>query len=96
MLIQEDGDFHIKLEDQLETLINNVRYSSFNINGIFNGKIPTRDNKRHPYIIQLFVISRGNRLSGRVTASALRDGYDAFNLSSWIELKKQTLSSPSK
>ena len=89
MLIQKDGDFHIKLGDQLETLINNVSYSNFNISGIFNGKIPTSDNMRHPYIVQIFLISRGNRLSGRVTASALRDGYDAFNLSSWIELKKQ-------
>jgi len=89
MLIQEDGDFHIKLQDQLETLINNVSYSRFFIFGIFNGKIPTRDNERRPYVLQIFVILRDNRLSGRVTASALRDGYDAYNLSSWIELKKK-------
>jgi len=96
MLIQKDGDFHIKLEGQLETLLNNVRYGNFNINGIFKGKIPTKDNERHPYVIHLFVISRGNRLSGRVAACALRDGYDAYNLSSWIELKKQIHSPPSK
>jgi len=88
VLIQKDGDFHIKLEGQLETLVNNVRYSDFNISGIFNGKIPTKDNERYPYLVQLFLISRGDRLSGRVTASAYRDGYDAYNLSSWIELKK--------
>jgi len=88
MLIQEDGDFHVKLQDQLETLINNVSYSRFFIFGIFNGKIPTLDNERRPYVIQIFVILRGSRLSGRVTASALRNGYDAYNLSSWIELKK--------
>ncbi len=89
MFIQEDGDFHIKLQDQLETLINNVSYSRFFIFGYFNGKIPTRDNERRPYVLQIFVLLRGNRLSGRMTASALRDGYDAYNLSSWIELKKK-------
>jgi len=94
MLVQRDGDSHIKLEGQLETLLNNARYGNFNINGVFKGKIPTKDNERYPYSIQLFVISRGDRLSGRVTASALRDGYDAFNLSSWIELKKQIPSTP--
>ena len=94
MRIQKDGDFHIQLEGQLRTLLSNVRYGHFSINGVFNGKIPTRDNERYPYSVQLFLISRGNRLSGRVTASAFRDGYDAFNLSSWIELEKQ-IHSPS-
>jgi len=89
MIIQNDGDCHITLDGQPGTPVQHVGYSNFSIHGIFNGKIPTKDTGRHPYIVQLFAVSRGDRLSGRVTASAKRKGYDAYNLSYYIELKKK-------
>lgn len=88
MEFQNDGDIHIQLENQLKTLLTLQSYGNGYIFGTFNGTIPTSDNERCPYILQLFVRLREDRINGRVTAHASKDGYSLFNHSSWIELKR--------
>jgi len=89
MTFQKDGDVHVKITGQMETLLNDNRFNNNVLTGSFHGEIPTGDAERHPHRIGLFVKLRGNRLSGWVTAQAFRDGYAAYGISSWIELFKK-------
>jgi len=89
MNFQEDGDVHIRMTGQLETLLNNKSYRNSTVTGNFQGEIPTADAQRHPHNIRLSVKLYGNKLTGTVTAQASKDNYSAYGISSWIELTKK-------
>jgi CubicO group peptidase (beta-lactamase class C family) len=87
MDVRPDGDIHIKLGDQLETLVNNARFSNNEFGGRFSGTIPTEDANRERHIIALNrLVLRGDTLSGAAIAVA-----DNYSLPSWIKLVRQNI-----
>ena len=86
MEVREDGDIHLKLGNQLETLLNNPRFADNELNGRFTGMIPTEDANRDRHTIYLHrVVLRGDTLSGAVIA--ISDAH--YSLPSWIKLVRQ-------
>ena len=96
MTFQPDGDVHLKLEGQLETLVNNLRFESGRIIGRCQGTITTEDAMRRPHQLRLVLLQQGGVLSGTVHAQSSIDSQakssprrDYFALASWIELTKR-------
>jgi len=87
MVFQDDGDIHVKLGDQMETLLNNTKFRKGDIlKGNFWGQINTSDTKLVPhYDIRVEMILRGSRLSGY--AKANNSTY--YGLASYIRLEKK-------
>jgi len=84
MVFQDDGDVHVKIKDQMETLLNNVSLKEGVLSGRFSGEIKTGDDTHFSHIIQLRIKLYGKRISGY--ASAISENW--YALSSWILLKK--------
>ena len=71
MVFQQDGDVHIRLGDQLETLLNNVRFSNNILTGKCLGTIPSGDGLLYNHTIELKMVFDENRkLSGYAEAVA--------------------------
>jgi len=88
LLFQSDGDVHVKLGDQLRSLLNDISYRETNLTGTFTGTIPTGDQSRHlPHKVLLNVRLRDGKLSGQATALA-EDEQPYFALTSYVELMK--------
>jgi len=89
MEVRTDGDIHIKMGDQwdtLETLLNNVQFHDGELSGSFAGIIPTEDANRHHYNVLLDrLVLRGDTLSG----AAVADAGPYYALASWIKLVRQ-------
>ncbi len=87
MTFQTDADVHIKVGDEMRTLVNNIRFENGRFSGECYGKIPTQDVMRFPHQIELNLTLRGNTLSG--SASATTTGRRLhYYLPSWITLTK--------
>ncbi len=84
MVFQDDGDIHVKIEDQLETLLNEVSFKGEILSGRFYGEIKTEDATRFPHTVDLKMKLYGQRLSGSANANSGR----WYSLASWIMLKK--------
>jgi CubicO group peptidase (beta-lactamase class C family) len=84
MIFQNDGDIHVKIENQLETLLNSVDFKDCILTGVFNGEVKTEDASRFPHTIHLKMQLREKRLYGYANATAR----PFFSLSSWIELRR--------
>lgn len=91
MLFQADRDVHIKVGEQLETLVNNVRFENERLTGRCHGTMPTIDVRPYPHNLRLSLTLRGSTLSG-VVAAATTNARDHYYLPSWITLSKQPLS----
>jgi CubicO group peptidase (beta-lactamase class C family) len=91
MAFQADRDVHIKVGEQLETLVNNVRFENGRFTGRCHGTIPAPDVRPSPHNLRLSLTLRGSTLSGTV-AAATTNLRDHFYLPSWITLSKQPLS----
>lgn len=85
MLVQKDGDVHIKLDEQMETLMNDVSFDDGILSGRFCGKIKTEDASRFPHYISLKIKLRGKRMSGSASARAS----NRYALASYINLRKK-------
>jgi CubicO group peptidase (beta-lactamase class C family) len=90
MVFQSDGDVHIRVGEQLETLVNNVRFEDGRLTGRCHGTIPTMDIRPYPHNLRLSLALRGSTLSGTV-AAATTNARDHYYLSSWITLSKRHL-----
>jgi len=84
MTFQEDGDVHIKIKDQMETLLNNIDWNEGLLQGQFYGEVKTEDTAHVPHIILLDMRLGGKKMSGLVLAM---DDY-WFGLASWIQLSR--------
>ena len=86
MVFKEDGDIHVRLADQMETLLNKIRFRKGDIlKGDFWAHIKTSDTERYPHnTIHVEMTLRGNRLSGYAAARCPQ-----YGLSSWIHLDKK-------
>jgi CubicO group peptidase (beta-lactamase class C family) len=94
--IQPDGDVHVKLGDQLETLLTNMLpYKDHRLIGMFTGTMPTPDVKNYADKVGLTVSLRDGRLVGE--AIAFNDiAFDPYAgkpnvaISSYVELSKKS------
>ncbi len=82
---EPDGDVHVRIKDQLETLLNRVQFKDNILSGVCSGEIQTDDAKLFPHVIQFGMGLKGERLDGFVSAIALK----WYALSSWIHLDKK-------
>src|SRR5262249_172345 len=84
---KEPGDVHVRLGEQLETLLNEAKFAGDELTGVFQGDIGTSDANRRPYHLHLDLKLREGSLCGAVIVISLptsRGGAMAY----WVELKK--------
>lgn len=88
--VKPDGDIHARIGDELESVLNHVRWRAANgeLIGQFAGEIPTSDASRWPHSILLHVRLRGGSLSGQATALTTADPVH-FALTSYVSLAKK-------
>lgn len=84
---QPDGDVHVRLGDQLESLLNGTSYRDGQLVGQFAATIPTPEARRHPHDVLLNVRLRDGALSGQASAVAT-DPEAYFALTSYVELRR--------
>jgi len=87
--IQESGDIHARLGNQLWTLLNMVSFNNGKLNGRMMGDVGTEDANRRPYALSLSLKLRGNVLNGAVSAISSPGKRVGNALSYWAELKKK-------
>ena len=87
--VEESGDVHVKLKDQLWTLLNNVRFEDGYLKGVIMGDIKTEDASRRPYDLHFDVKLRDNTLNGSLIAISRPAVRVGNALTQWIELSKQ-------
>jgi hypothetical protein len=95
MTFQPDGDVRIKLEGQLETLVNQLRLENGKLTGRCQGIITTEDTMRRPHQLRLVLRQKGGVISGTIHAQSSIDAQaknlpkrDYFALASWMKLTK--------
>jgi CubicO group peptidase (beta-lactamase class C family) len=89
LTFQADGDIHVKLGDELETLLNSVSFRDGYLSGRFAGSITTPDVKRYRHNVALNLRLRGGELNGAASAQTTDDPRH-YVLSSYASLKRKT------
>lgn len=89
LVVQPDGDVHLRLGDSLETLLSNAALQDGFLRGRFAGKVPYDDNRGRDYTVQLELKLRDDVLNGAATTHTAPDGWGSNAVSHWVELKKQ-------
>ena len=85
--VRADGDVHVKLDDQLEAVLNNARFDDGVLRGRFAGRIPAPDMVRYPHHVLIEATLRGDRIFGAATAMSDTDPIH-WALSSRLELRR--------
>jgi len=88
LVFQPDGDIHVKIADQLETLLDKPHWRGKMLVGQFPGFIPTPDANRLRHYVHLELWSRNGMLQGEANAEAAGDEREPYSLSSYVELKR--------
>jgi CubicO group peptidase (beta-lactamase class C family) len=82
------GDIHVKLGEELESSLDNVRYKDGWLSGEAWGDVATDDAVRHHANALRFTLKlRGNLLNGAV--SATENGPNPVALTQWLDVTKQ-------
>jgi CubicO group peptidase (beta-lactamase class C family) len=68
LVFQPDGDVHVKVGAQLETLVNGIGYDSGLLTGTFLADVPAEEVAGHAHSVTLGLRRVGTRLSGFVTS----------------------------
>jgi CubicO group peptidase (beta-lactamase class C family) len=87
LVVQPDGDVHVRLGDQLTALLNGATWRDGNLVGRFAGAVPTPDVARHPHNILVNLWLDGERLYGQASAQSTTDPIH-YALTSWVELRR--------
>ncbi|HEY2839377.1 MAG TPA: serine hydrolase domain-containing protein [Pirellulales bacterium] len=87
--VQEDGDVHVKLDDQLETLLTGARFRDGWLRGRLRANLGTEDVNRTKHELHLEVKLRDDVLNGSLIATSYREPRVGNALTHWIEVKKQ-------
>ncbi|MGH2457246.1 MAG: serine hydrolase domain-containing protein [Chloroflexota bacterium] len=85
---QRDGDVHARLGDQLETLLNDVRFKAGWLTGRMQGDVGTSDAARRPYVLQADLKRRDTMLDGALIAISPPGTRFGNALSYWTELRR--------
>ncbi len=88
--VKEENDVHVRLGDQLETLLDGARFRDGWLRGRFAGDLGTDDDRGRDYQLHLEAKLRGNSLSGPITAITLPDAWGSSAVSHWVELKHES------
>ncbi len=96
LTIQPDGDVHVKLGDQLETLITIVFNKNHHFIGMFTGTMPTPDVNKYADKVGLTLSLRDGRLIGEAIAFNSIDfdpyaGKPNFDISFYTELSRKSV-----
>jgi CubicO group peptidase (beta-lactamase class C family) len=87
LTVQPDGDVHVKIADQLRTLLDRASFSDGYLSGTSYGAIPSSDAQMHSHNIGYRLLLDGELLSGYVyTQFTTHRSYG--NFSSYIRLKR--------
>jgi CubicO group peptidase (beta-lactamase class C family) len=93
LTVQPDGDVHVRLGDQLETLLTTVPpfIKEHRLVGMFTGTMPTPDVKNYADKVGLTLSLRDGQLIGEALAFNTQDfdpsaGKPEFTVSSYVEL----------
>lgn len=89
LTVQRDGDVHVRIENQLETLLNEASLKEGELKGVLASDIGTDDAGRRPYHLHLHAKLRGDRMNGSLTAISLPGRRAGNALSYWIDLAKE-------
>lgn len=89
LAVDEGGRVHVRLGDQLWTLLNNARFDGAYLRGGFKGDIGTGDANRTDYVLSVELRLRGDTLNGSVTAITLPDVRLGNALTHWAELRRR-------
>ena len=89
LVIKDSGDVHVRLENQLETLLNGPSFQGGFLRGRFISELPTDDTRRQPYQIHLELKLREQILNGSATAITAPNVRGAFAITHWVELKRE-------
>jgi CubicO group peptidase (beta-lactamase class C family) len=85
--VRPDGHVHVRLGDQLETVLAGAATQGGVLTGQFAGVVRTPDTDRQPHVITLTLRRRGDRLDG--WASAIGTGAPtAGAVSFWVRLEQ--------
>jgi hypothetical protein len=87
LLFQPDGDVHVTLDAQLKTLLVAPSYNKGELTGRFLGTLPTEEQRRHAYSIQLDLRLRDGALRGQASALSTEDPV-YYALTSYVELRR--------
>ena len=88
LLIEDSGDIHVKLGDQLTTPLDDTRFQDGYIKGSFSADIGTEDSNRLPYNLHIALKPRNKVLNGSVISISLQGKRPGNALSNWAELRK--------
>jgi CubicO group peptidase (beta-lactamase class C family) len=73
--VQDAGDIHVQLGDQLKTLLNNARFRDGVLSGAMQGDIGIPEASRRPYTLSIRLnLRNGNVLNGAVSARSVVNG----------------------
>lgn len=88
LVVDEDGDVHVDVAGQLDTLLDDVDFVDGRLQGRHLGRIPTADVMRHPmHSVFLNLRLEGDRLYGQATAQTMADP-TFYSLASYVELRR--------
>jgi CubicO group peptidase (beta-lactamase class C family) len=87
LIFQPDGDIHVKLGDQLETLLNDPHWEGKMLTGKFASSIPTPDAAHHAHAIHLELWQRNGKLTGEANAEATEEPAH-YSIASYVELTR--------
>jgi CubicO group peptidase (beta-lactamase class C family) len=92
--IREDGDVHLKLADQLETLLSAPSFQDGFLRGRFVGDISLEDTRGNRYQVGLELKLREENdravLNGGATAFSVHEGRGSSAVTQWVELERET------
>ncbi len=84
---QEDGDVHVRLGDQLRTLLNDARFEDGYLTGRMMGDLGTEDTRRRSSLLHVTMKLRGQTLNGAM--SAISQGPRGNALTHWVEVRRE-------
>jgi hypothetical protein len=88
--VKDLRDVHVKLGDQLETLLNGPGFRGGFLRGRFAGDLDLPEEARgHSCILQLEAKLRGDVLNGALVMQTVPDGRGTNATTHWVELKRQ-------
>jgi hypothetical protein len=90
--IRASGDVHLRLGDQLETLLNEPSFRDGFLRGSFAGDIGTEENRGRPYHLNLEAKLRDGVLGGPLIVITIDRVRDTSVVSHWAELNREKAS----
>ena len=87
LLFQPDGDIHVEIERQPETILSNIGYREGLLSGRFLADLPMEEAAGHAHAVTISIRLKGNYLSGFVT-SDLTNKKGSFSLAAYVRLSR--------